>query len=90
MSHAGPPPEDQDFTDLKQIQDDIEHTRAELAATVDELTGKLDVGVQARNLADRARAAVLTEDGQPQPWALIAAAGVAGAVLLLVSRSVRR
>lgn len=90
MSHAGPPPEGQDSTDLEQIQGDIEHTRAELAATVDELTAKLDVGVQARNLADRARAAVLTEDGQPQPWALIAAAGVAGAVLLLVSRSVRR
>lgn len=90
MSHAGPPPDDKDSTDVDQIQGDIERTRAELAATVDELTDKLDVGVQARNLTDRARAAVLTDDGQPRLEALIVAAAVAGAVLLLVSRSVHR
>lgn len=89
MSHAGPP-RDKDSTDLAQIQDDIEQTRAELAATVDELTDKLDIGLQARHLADRARAALLDEEGRPRPEVLIAAAAVAGVVLLLVSRSVRR
>lgn len=94
MSHAGPPPEEEDSSDLSQIKDEIEQTRAELAQTVDELTGKLDVGAQARNLADRARGTVLDDNGQLRPEALIAAASaaaaVAGVVVLLLARSGRR
>lgn len=89
MNHAGPP-EDQSATDLAELQEEIEHTRAELAATVDELTDKLDLGVQARNLASRVRDVVLEENGRPRPEALVAASAVAGLVLLLVARRVRR
>lgn len=68
----------------EQIQADIERQREALAATVDELTGKLDVksraGEKAAELKDRAT----TDDGKPRPEVLGAAAGAVVVVVLLV------
>lgn len=85
MSSKGEQPEA-----ISEIQGDIEHTREELKETVDELTAKLDVGARAHSYADRVRGMVLDSDGKPRPEAILAAVGIIGVVILLISRAARR
>ncbi|MEO5651994.1 MAG: DUF3618 domain-containing protein [Marmoricola sp.] len=67
----------------EEIQADIERQRAELAATVDQLTHKLDVKEQARSKVAAVRDRATTETGRPRPELLaMTAAVVAGVVLV--------
>lgn len=63
MSHRTP----------EQIEAEIETQRAELAATVDQLTAKLDV-----------KARMTTESGQPRPEVLAAAGSLVALAVALV------
>ncbi|MGZ5401086.1 MAG: DUF3618 domain-containing protein [Nocardioides sp.] len=57
----------------EQIETEIEAQRAELAATVDQLTAKLDV-----------KARMTTEDGKPRPEVLAAAGSLVAMAIALV------
>jgi hypothetical protein len=70
--------------DREQVEQLIESERAELAATVDELSKRLDPSTQARALVARLRTLV-------QRWEVQAAAGaVAGAVAMVTVLRRRR
>lgn len=67
----------------EEIQAEIERQREALAATVDQLTDKLDVKSQAQRKAAEVKDRATTSDGKPRPELLGAAAGVVVAVALL-------
>jgi hypothetical protein len=95
MSHKDP---DAPAPDQAELQEEIERTREDLAATIDELTGRLDVKARAQDkvaevkaqasdqlhhLRDRATDA----DGRPRPPVIaVAAALLAAAVTVVVIR----
>lgn len=68
----------------EEIQAEIERQRAALAATVDQLTDKLDVKSQAQRKAAEVKDRATTSEGKPRPELLGAAAGVVVAVAVLV------
>lgn len=80
-----------------ELQRDIEARQARLAATVDELTTRVHPKSVLKNGSEgvqrRARAAVLTEDGEPRVERIVAvgsaALAVVGAVLWRGGRSRR-
>jgi hypothetical protein len=77
------------------LQRDIEQRQARLAATVDELTTRVHPRTIVRTGQDevqrRARAAVVTEDGQPRVERIVAVASAVVAVVgALLWRSGRR
>lgn len=67
----------------EQIQADIERQREALAATVDELTGKLDVKSRAADKVHELKDGATTADGKPRPELLGAAAGLAVGLVVL-------
>jgi len=76
-------------TEADELQRDIEARQARLAATVDELTTRVSPRSVLKNgqegVQRRARAAVLTEDGEPRVERIVAvgsaAVALVGAVL---------
>ncbi len=70
--------------DPEAIQAQIEQTRAQLAATVDELSHRLDVPARAREGAYRARDTAVETYRENPPVVLGAALALAGAVVGLV------
>ncbi|MCW2762782.1 MAG: hypothetical protein JWR85_2983 [Marmoricola sp.] len=79
----------------EEIQADIEAQREQLAATVDQLTHKLDVKAQTKAKVDdvlvetrakvaEARELSTTDDGKPRPEVLAAVAAVVAGVVLVV------
>lgn len=79
-----------DPTDPDQIKADIEATREQLAATVDELSHRLDVPSRAKESAFQARdTAVETYRENPPAVLGVAAALVAAVVGIVVWRSRR-
>ncbi|WP_030484602.1 DUF3618 domain-containing protein [Nocardioides aequoreus] len=68
----------------QEIQADIERQREALAATVDQLTERLDVKSRATAKAQELKDRATTDDGTPRPEVLGAAAGVVVALVVLV------
>ncbi len=68
----------------EEIQADIERQREALAATVDQLTDKLDVKSRASEKAAELKDRATTADGSPRPEVIGAAVGVVVALGLLV------
>jgi hypothetical protein len=67
-----------------QIEADIERQRDRLAATVDELTHKLDVKAQAKDKASHLRDSVTTDSGKPRPEVVAAVVSFVVVVAVLV------
>jgi len=64
-----------------ELEVDIARQRDQLAQTVDQLTGKLDVRAQARQRAARLAERATTQEGSPRPEAIVAlVAGIATVV----------
>ena len=67
-----------------QIEADIERQRDQLAATVDELTHKLDVKAQAKAKASHLQDSVTTDSGKPRPEVVAAVVSFVVVVAVLV------
>ena len=85
---------------VEEIEADIERTRAELAATVDALTDRLDVKSRLRGKVEHtkrdavqrvhtARNRATDQDGRPTPPVIAGAAALVALVTLLVWRRTR-
>ncbi len=55
-------------TDPEQLRAEIEHTRADLAETVDALSAKLDVKAQAAHKVGEVKAAVVNAATKAKPY----------------------
>jgi hypothetical protein len=66
-----------------ELEAEIEAQRDQLAATVDQLTHKLDVKAQAKERAADLKDRATTAEGRPRPELLAAAAGLVAMVGLL-------
>jgi hypothetical protein len=86
---------------IEEIEAEIAHTREDLAATVDELTARLDVKTRVRERVqqtkDQAAARVLAvrdqatdDDGRPTTTTLGVGGAVAAAVVVVVAWSIWR
>ncbi len=74
------------MSSIDDIQASIDHTRAELAATLNELEDKLNIPKQLGEAASKAKASF---DVDPKPWlagAAAAAAAVGGIALIALRR----
>ncbi|WP_295662082.1 DUF3618 domain-containing protein, partial [uncultured Nocardioides sp.] len=85
---------------VEEIEADIERTRAELAATVEALTDRLDVKSRLRGKVEHtkrdavqrvhtARSRATDQDGRPTPPVIAGAAALVALVALLVWRRTR-
>lgn len=74
MSHQTP----------EQIEAEIEAQRAELAATVNQLTSKLDVKSKARHKAADLKQSATTPSGSPRPEVVAAAVSLVAMVAVAV------
>ncbi len=70
--------------DLAAIEADIARQREALARTVDALSERLDVKARAEHKVADLRDAATTDSGRPRPTVVLAAAGVATGLVLLV------
>lgn len=68
----------------EQIEAEIAAQRDELAATVDQLSAKLDVKSQARQKAADLKDRATTDDGTPRPELLAAAGSLLAMAVALV------
>jgi hypothetical protein len=74
----------------EQLQSEIEAQREQLAATVDQLSAKLDVKTRARSKVAGLTDSATTDSGRPRPEVLAAAGSLAAmAIVLIVWRSRR-
>ena len=77
-------------TEPDEIKADIEATREQLAATVDELSHRLDVGSRAKEGAAQAKDTVVETYRENPPVAIGAVVAVVAAVVALVVWRTRR
>lgn len=82
MAEAGKTPE--------ELEAEIAEQREQLAATVDQLTAKLDVKSQAQQKVAGLKDSATTDDGRPRPEVLAAAASLVAMAVVLVVWRVRR
>ncbi|CAM3840037.1 DUF3618 domain-containing protein [Nocardioides zeicaulis] len=82
MVEAGKTPE--------ELEAEIALQREQLAATVDQLTDKLDVKAQAQHKVADLKDAATTDDGAPRPEVLAAAASLLAMAVVLVVWRIRR
>ncbi|HYH34058.1 MAG TPA: DUF3618 domain-containing protein [Nocardioides sp.] len=68
----------------EQMEAEIAAQRAELARTVDQLAGKLDVRSRAQHQAAGLRDRATTDSGSPRPEVLAAGASLLAMVVVLV------
>jgi len=68
----------------EQIEAEIEEQRAQLAATVTQLSAKLDVKTRARHKAAHWKESATTQSGSPRPEMLAAVGSLAAMGLVLV------
>jgi uncharacterized protein DUF3618 len=75
---------DTDSEQTAQLEAEIEAQRDQLAATVDQLTHKLDVKAQAQERVADLKERATTDDGKPRPVLLVGGLGVVALVGLLI------
>lgn len=68
----------------EQIETEIEEQRAQLAATVDQLTAKLDVKSRARHRAAGLKDSATAPSGSPRPEVVAATGSLVAIALALV------
>ena len=73
-----------DATDPDQIKAEIEATRHQLGATIDELSGRLDVPARAKESAARAKDTAVETYRESPPMVIGAAVALVGVVVGLV------
>jgi len=75
--------------DIAGIEADIAETREQLAATVDELTARLDVKARARARLRELRARATDDHGRPTPPVVGAAVAVLAVGILVAALTIR-